>query len=670
MMTDTPRLPPQSREAEQSVLGAVLLDPRALAKAVNVVGVDDFYLTAHQKIYRAMLDWWAANVAIDTITLTERLKVVDELQAVGGAAYLAELLCEVPSAANVSSHAQIVRDHAVRRRLITHSHRMLDAGYGGAPIAQLAHYANGLRVPLVADPEPPAPPRALGTDKGLVKELADAILRTDHFAKDAGGQLYVFEGGAYRPHGQERVLREVKRLLDVNSDTKRWSSHRAREVAEYIGVDAPDLWERPPATVMNLKNGLLDVTTGTLAPHRPDHLSPVQLPVAFDPAATCPQWESFVARVLPDDCRRLPYELVAASMRGAVSDQRAVLLVGAGENGKSTLLDALVAFLGRENVSGLALQRLELDKFATVRLLGKLANVCADLPSEPLAGTSTLKALTGGDRLTAERKFQGSFEFTPFARLLFSTNHYPRSKDSSQAFFRRWLVVPFDAVIAPNERILDLAARLADPHELSGLLNQALAALPAMIRQGGFSPCETTRGAMMEFRDMTDPLAAWVDRFTTLSPDTMVTKKDLLISYNRVAESSARPLMSPKAFYQGVKRLRPGLTEAQRRIHGAVRDVFLGIALKGSPARHASAVSADSAHSFQISLGVPERREERAIELTRGNALNELTEPTGENVVGVSPKVIIDSFLASHGASIPPAGNDTREDVYIDPGAR
>ena len=149
-------------------------------------------------------------------------------------------------------------------------------------------------------------------------------------------------------------------------------------------------------------------------------------------------------------------------MRGDVSDQKAALAVGPGDNGKSTFLDAVIRFLGRENVSNLALQRLEADKFAVVRLLGKLANVCADLPSDHLVGTSTFKALTGGDRLTAERKFQGSFEFSPFARLLFSTNHYPTSKDASHAFFRRWLVIPFDAVLDPREKIHNLLAQAYD----------------------------------------------------------------------------------------------------------------------------------------------------------------------------------------------------------------
>lgn len=449
--------------------------------------------------------------------------------------------------------------------------------------------------------------RQRGGGQGLVKTLADEILKTDHFAKDAGGQLFAFEAGVYRSNGDERIAKRVKRLLDLGGDSAQWSSHRAREVAEYIRVDALALWERPKPDTLNLANGLLDLSTCMLRPHAPEHLSPVQLPVSFDPAATCPQWDAFIARVLPEDCRNVAFEVVASAMRGDVSDQKAILLQGSGENGKSTFLDAVIAFLGRDNVSSLALQRLESDKFSVVRLLGKLANVCADLPADHLASTSTFKTLTGQDRLTGERKFQGSFEFSSFARLIFSTNHYPQSKDASHAFFRRWLVIPFDAVIDPRERIPNLAARLAEARELSGALNRALAVLPGMIQRGGFSHSETTQAAMMEFREMTDPLAAWLDRFTVLSPEQLVSRKDLLISYNAQAETSGRPPMTAKAFCQAIRRLRPMISEAQRTVCGSMQWVFQGLGLTGST----PSPSQESHHSHdfaQISLGGRNRK--------------------------------------------------------------
>ena len=85
-----PRLPPQNLEAEQCVLGAILLEKAAMAKAEELIAEDAFYRTAHQKIYRAMLELSERGEEIDQITLSEHLKTKGELESVGGSAYLAE----------------------------------------------------------------------------------------------------------------------------------------------------------------------------------------------------------------------------------------------------------------------------------------------------------------------------------------------------------------------------------------------------------------------------------------------------------------------------------------------------------------------------------------------------------------------------------------------------
>jgi replicative DNA helicase len=126
-----PKLPPQNLEAEQSVLGAVLLDNSAMAKAMELLVEENFYRTSHRKIYRAMLELSELGEVIDQITLTERLKAQGEIEAVGGAAYLAELVQSVASSANIRYHCKIVRDKALLRELIHSSTEVLTRGYEG-----------------------------------------------------------------------------------------------------------------------------------------------------------------------------------------------------------------------------------------------------------------------------------------------------------------------------------------------------------------------------------------------------------------------------------------------------------------------------------------------------------------------------------------------------------
>ncbi len=112
------KLPPQSTEVEQSVLGAILLEHEALVKVLEVLDERDFYQEIHRWIFQAMVELFEENVPIDVITVSERLKKKDRLEAVGGSAYLAELSEMVPTAAHVWHHANIVREKAILRTLI------------------------------------------------------------------------------------------------------------------------------------------------------------------------------------------------------------------------------------------------------------------------------------------------------------------------------------------------------------------------------------------------------------------------------------------------------------------------------------------------------------------------------------------------------------------------
>ncbi|MGH8911710.1 MAG: replicative DNA helicase, partial [Acidimicrobiia bacterium] len=112
------RVPPHSREAEESVLGAVLLSLEAANEVMDRLAADDFYVPAHQSIYEAMRRLYDANQAIDAVTLSEELRRAGELEKVGGVAYLTRLVDVVPVTSNVENYARIVEENARRRDLI------------------------------------------------------------------------------------------------------------------------------------------------------------------------------------------------------------------------------------------------------------------------------------------------------------------------------------------------------------------------------------------------------------------------------------------------------------------------------------------------------------------------------------------------------------------------
>jgi replicative DNA helicase len=123
------RQPPYAPEAEVSVLGGMLIDGDAVAKAVEIIDDTMFYREANRRVFRAMVRLFRHGQVIDPVTLSEELKKTDELESSGGMAYLGELLDAVPTAANIEYHARIVRERALLRRLIEASSGIIRDSY-------------------------------------------------------------------------------------------------------------------------------------------------------------------------------------------------------------------------------------------------------------------------------------------------------------------------------------------------------------------------------------------------------------------------------------------------------------------------------------------------------------------------------------------------------------
>ncbi|MCU1659854.1 MAG: dnaB, partial [Pseudonocardiales bacterium] len=122
------RTPPQDIEAEQSVLGAMMLSKDAIADVVEVVRPGDFYRPAHQLVYDAVLDLYARGEPADAVTVSAELTRAGQLVRAGGAGYLHTLINLVPTAANAGYYAQIVAERATLRRLVTAGTRIVQMG--------------------------------------------------------------------------------------------------------------------------------------------------------------------------------------------------------------------------------------------------------------------------------------------------------------------------------------------------------------------------------------------------------------------------------------------------------------------------------------------------------------------------------------------------------------
>ncbi len=374
----------------------------------------------------------------------------------------------------------------------------------------------------------------------IPKRLADSIMEQQHFRHTAS-VLWAFSKGVYQRDGEPLVRSEAQALL---GEERR--ENRIVETIRYIEtatrITAPD----PSGGHINLRNGRLDWMSGKLDLHSPDYFEIVQLPVMYDPKAVCPLFDRYLETTLAPEIIPLVEEIMGYCLIPDTRFEKAVMAVGAGANGKSVLLDTITAFLGPENVSTVALQDLEENRFRVAELYGKLANIFADLDDRALNSSSVFKTLVTGDGITAERKFAQPFSFRPYARLIFSANTLPPSKDRTHAFYRRWLIIPFERTFEGKEADKELRTKLRN--ELPGILNRALRGLKRLSSEGKFTEPQAVKAALEEYQRENDTVASFIAEFVVKDANATTAKQSMYGRYRNWCERQGLRPVSQKQF--------------------------------------------------------------------------------------------------------------------------
>jgi P4 family phage/plasmid primase-like protien len=185
------------------------------------------------------------------------------------------------------------------------------------------------------------------------------------------------------------------------------------------------------------------------------------------------------------------YGLLKSSMY-----EKGAMFVGGGSNGKSVLIKLMEAHEGEENCSHVSMHDLarEDDRFANAGLYGKTLNTHADLGNEKIKNSGNIKPIISGDMIEGQHKHKPRFRFRNHAKIVYSANSPPETDDPTYAFYRRWLVIPFDRTFVntddpndPNRKDPDMYKKLTTPEEMSGALNLRLKYLRVLMQENGFA---------------------------------------------------------------------------------------------------------------------------------------------------------------------------------------
>ncbi len=365
----------------------------------------------------------------------------------------------------------------------------------------------------------------------LAYEIAENIMEKETFATINGSEeLYRYRGGVYSAGGEFRVKELVQQWADPGDLGNNLVSEVIGNVKRSTYVLAEKFYAPTPLLV--LENGLLDIETYQVTPHTPDHLALSKLPVLYDPSADCPAIKRFLGEVLYPEDLNFMQEWVGYHLWRGYPVAVAALLVGEGANGKSTFIGVLRAFLGQANIAAIPLQAFERNTFAKATLLGKLANLYPDLSDAALQEVGTFKALTGGDMITAEKKFGQPFNLLNVAKLTFSCNVVPEVMEDTEAFFRRIWIVQFSNTFTGERADPDLLAKLTTKEELSGFLNWALEGLKRLrANRWHFTGTRSTAEVRADYIRRSDTVKAFLGGCTRKEATSFVTRDDFYSAY-------------------------------------------------------------------------------------------------------------------------------------------
>ncbi|MDH6580032.1 phage/plasmid primase, P4 family [Kitasatospora sp. MAP5-34] len=340
----------------------------------------------------------------------------------------------------------------------------------------------------------------------LLTKLVAAVENEGPIAVDYTGHLYAYTEGVWRDNGERIVSERVFRLL---GDRGR-RTHVSNVLASLSCQPPLFTDENQDTQFLNLPNGLLDWRTGELSPHDPAIPSTIRIPVEWDPDAKCPAIEQWLEEVFPSDTREFIEEVIGYTLFNANPLNKAVLLNGPGRNGKGTFLKLVKSLAGGANISAVSPQSLDENRFMVAELHGKLANLVGDVDPRIFKATENFKKVTGEDPLNAERKYGQPFKFTCRALLIAAFNALPRSADTTEGFFSRWIVLPFTGYFPAGVADPNQLDKLTTPSELRGLLVLAVHGLVRLMARNCFDPPQSVRQETDDYRLIADPVRAFL----------------------------------------------------------------------------------------------------------------------------------------------------------------
>jgi len=332
------------------------------------------------------------------------------------------------------------------------------------------------------------------------------FLKNNHHIIRINDQLHLYQNGIYISGYREIEAVMLHHLPQLNK-TKR------QEVLAYLDILIREETQPSPPNFIAFRNGIYDIINDDFLPFSPDYVITNMIPWDWNPNAYFELTDQIMNNISCHDeaVRMLLEEMVGSCFyrSNALAGGRAFILTGTGANGKSTFLDMVKTLLGRQNLSVLDLKKLN-DRFSTVMMFGKIANIGDDISDEFVVDTAEFKKIVTGQSIDAEHKGQPKFNFDPFCKLIFSANSIPRigkGRDSG-AILRRLAIVPFNARFTPDSP--DYKPFIGDDlkcqESMEYMIQIGLQGLKRVLESRQYTTNEAMQEELIEYEESNNPI--------------------------------------------------------------------------------------------------------------------------------------------------------------------
>ncbi|OAS83104.1 DNA primase family protein [Metabacillus litoralis] len=338
--------------------------------------------------------------------------------------------------------------------------------------------------------------------------FAKHFLKRCYVRSTKEGRLFLYNMKGFYEELSEVNLGKVIRTVMHEGRGNSWRSNYEAEVSKALQREAPTVEEmNTNRNFINVKNGMLNLSTFKLEEHSPDFLSTVQIPIDYDSNAMAPMFLDFMHDITVNDNEliNVHQELAGYWLTGDTKAEKAVYYYGSGANGKSVLASIITELVGPQNVSSVPLSKFN-DQFGMESMIGKSLNISAENEMGGKAlKTENFKAIVSGDNITINIKYRPAISYRPYCRLVFLVNNLPDSSDVTEGYFRKLIIVPFSRTFKKEERNVDLKDELLK--ELPGILNWAILGLKRLRNNNyQFSACKAIEETERAYYDEQNPV--------------------------------------------------------------------------------------------------------------------------------------------------------------------